>query len=157
MKKETKIDFFLWIVATELVGLASGWLAGNIGAIYQELKKPPFSPPNWIFPVMWGILYAMMAISAYLIQNANAPRQKKNHALILYALQLLVNFSWSIIFFRFQLRGVAMGVIFLLVILVIAMMIMFRGIRKSAVYWNIPYLLWLLFASYLNIGTFLLN
>jgi len=106
---------------------------------------------------MWGILYAMMAISAYLIQNANAPRQKKNHALTLYALQLLVNFSWSIIFFRFQLRGVAMGVIFLLVILVIAMMIMFRGIRKSAVYWNIPYLLWLLFASYLNIGTFLLN
>lgn len=157
MKKGTRIDFFLWIVATELVGLASGWLAGNIGAVYQELQKPPFSPPGWIFPVMWGILYVMMAISAYLIQNANAPTYKRRNALILYALQLLVNFSWSIVFFRFQMRGVAIGIILLLVILVIAMMIVFHGIRKTAVYWNIPYLLWLLFASYLNIGTFLLN
>ncbi len=157
MKKGTLTDFFLWIIATELVGFASGWLAGDISAVYQELQKPPLSPPGWIFPVMWGILYAMMAISAYLIQNANAPRRKIRNALILYALQLLVNFSWSIVFFRFQMFGIAAGIISLLVILVIAMMIVFRGIRKSAVYWNIPYLLWLLFASYLNIGTFILN
>ncbi len=102
---------------------------------------------------MWGILYATMAISAYLIQHADStPWKKRRTALILYAVQLAVNFSWSIVFFRFQKFGAAIGVIGLLILLVI-----FRKIRPAAAGWNIPYLLWLLFAAYLNIGTFLLN
>ena len=70
MKKGAWIDFSLWLAATELVGILSGWLAGDIRAVYQNLHQPPFSPPGWVFPVMWGILYATMAISAYLIRNA---------------------------------------------------------------------------------------
>ena len=84
MKKGAWIDFSLWLAATELVGILSGWLAGDIGAVYQNLHQPPFSPPGWVFPVMWGVLYAMMAISAYLIQHAdNTPWKKRRTALIL--------------------------------------------------------------------------
>ena len=77
MKKGAWIDFSLWLAATELVGILSGWLAGDIRAVYQNLHQPPFSPPGWVFPVMWGILYAMMAISAYLIQHADSTPWKK--------------------------------------------------------------------------------
>ena len=101
MKKGAWIDFSLWLAATELVGILSGWLAGDIRAVYQNLHQPPFSPPGWVFPVMWGILYAMMAISAYLIQHADStPWKKRRTALLLYAAQLAINFSWSIVFFR---------------------------------------------------------
>ena len=118
MKKGAWIDFSLWLAATELVGILSGWLAGEIGTVYQNLHQPPFSPPGWVFPVMWGILYAMMAISAYLIQHADStPWKKRRTALILYAVQLAVNFSWSIVFFRFQKFGAAIGVIGLLILL----------------------------------------
>ena len=155
MKKGAWIDFSLWLAATELVGILSGWLAGDIRAVYQNLHQPPFSPPGWVFPVMWGILYAMMAISAYLIQHADStPWKKRRTALLLYAAQLAINFSWSIVFFRFQKFGAAIGVIGLLILLVIAMIVIFRKIRPAAAGWNIPYLLWLLFAAYLNIGTF---
>ena len=158
MKKGAWIDFSLWLAATELVGILSGWLAGDIRAVYQNLHQPPFSPPGWVFPVMWGILYAMIAISAYLIQHADStPWKKRRTALLLYAAQLAINFSWSIVFFRFQKFGAAIGVIGLLILLVIAMIVIFRKIRPAAAGWNIPYLLWLLFAAYLNIGTFLLN
>ena len=158
MKKGAWIDFSLWLAATELVGILSGWLAGEIGTVYQNLHQPPFSPPGWVFPVMWGILYAMMAISAYLIQHDDSmPWKHRRTALLLYAAQLAVNFSWSIVFFRFQKFGAAIGVIGLLILLVIAMIVVFRKIRPAAAGWNIPYLLWLLFAAYLNIGTFLLN
>ena len=86
MKKGAWIDFSLWLAATELVGILSGCLAGDIRAVYQNLHQPPFSPPGWVFPVMWGILYAMMAISAYLIQHADStPWKKRRTALILYA------------------------------------------------------------------------
>ena len=144
MKKPKITELLIFIVATELVGALSGLLAGN-----------SFSPPGWLFPVMWAILYALMGISAFIIYTSNA--KEKCPAFIIYGTQLFVNFMWSIVFFRFKMLRLSVAVILTLLGLIIAMIIIFHRIRPSAAYLNIPYLLWILFASYLNIGILLLN
>lgn len=155
MKKPKITELLIFIVATELVGALSGLLAGNSFSFYKELIKPPLSPPGWIFPVMWAILYALMGISAFIIYTSDV--KEKHLALIIYGTQLFVNFMWSIVFFRFKMFGLSVAVILILLGLIIAMIITFRRIRPLAAYLNIPYLLWILFASYLNIGILLLN
>ena len=104
---------------------------------------------------MWAILYALMGISAFIIYTSNA--KEKCPAFIIYGTQLFVNFMWSIVFFRFKMLRLSVAVILTLLGLIIAMIIIFHRIRPSAAYLNIPYLLWILFASYLNIGILLLN
>lgn len=155
MKRQKITERLIFIAATELVGALSGILAGNSFSFYRELIKPPFSPPGWLFPVMWAILYALMGISAFMIYSSDA--KEKCKALIVYGTQLFVNFMWSIVFFRFQLLGLSVAVILTLLALVLTMIIIFRKIRPVAAYLNIPYLLWIIFASYLNIGILLLN
>lgn len=155
MKKIKITELLIFIVATELVGALSGLLAGNSFSFYKELIKPPLSLPGWLFPVMWTILYALMGISAFIIYTTNA--KEKRLALIIYGTQLFVNFIWSIVFFRLKMFGLSVAVILILLGLIIAMIIIFHRIRPSAAYLNIPYLLWIVFASYLNIGILLLN
>ena len=155
MKKKNVTELLIFIVATELVGALSGLLAGNSFSLYKELIKPPLSPPGWLFPVMWAILYALMGISAFMIYTSDAKERCK--ALVIYGTQLFVNFMWSIVFFRFRMFGLSVAVILTLLALIIAMIIIFRRIRPAAAYLNIPYLLWIVFASYLNIGILLLN
>ncbi len=146
-----------FIIGTELVGALSSLLSGNFSSFYSELVKPPFAPPGMLFPIVWAILYAVMGISAYMIYNSDADSKDKRKALVLYALQLFFNFLWSIVFFRFEQIGAAAAVLILLVLLVIAMMVAFSKIRPLAGYLNLPYLLWLLFALYLNLGFVILN
>ena len=117
---------------------------------YESLNQPPLAPPAIAFPIVWTILYILMGISAYMISE-----RKGN--LSLYYLQLFVNALWSIIFFVFKLRLLAFIWIILLIILVIKMIIQFKSIKNIAGYLQIPYLLWLLFAAYLNFGVYLLN
>lgn len=155
MKRQKITERLIFIAATELVGALSGILAGNSFSFYRELIKPPFSPPSWLFPVMWAILYALMGISAFMIYASDAKEKWK--ALIVYGTQLFVNFMWSIVFFRFQLLGLSVAVILTLLALVLTMITIFRKIRPVAAYLNIPYLLWIIFASYLNIGILLFN
>ena len=143
------------IAIPEAVGALAGVLSGSGGELYTNLNQPPLSPPGWLFPVMWAILYALMGIASYLIWRSDDPGRKQ--ALTLYVIQLAVNFIWPIIFFRWQLYWVAVVVILLLVVLVIATMRSFYAIDKRAAYLLIPYLLWLLFATYLNIGVAILN
>ena len=117
---------------------------------YQSLVKPPLAPPSIVFPIAWSILYVLMGISAYLIE-----RDKGN--LDIYYFQLFFNAFWPIIFFVFKLRLISFIWIIILVILVIIMIIRFYKINKTASLLQIPYLLWLIIASYLNLGTYLLN
>lgn len=154
--KQKWTNVLLWIVGTELVGALSAMLAGgNFSAFYQSLNQPPFSPPGWLFPVMWGILYALMGVSAFLIWESASFRKKT--ALILYGAQLFANFLWSPVFFGLRsLVGAAIVVVAML-ILVIAMIVAFFRIRRSAAYLNIPYLLWTMFATYLTVGVLVLN
>ncbi|MFT3950960.1 MAG: TspO/MBR family protein [Oscillospiraceae bacterium] len=157
MKKQKITELLISIAIAELVGVLSGLLAGNSAEFYSGLVKPPLSPPGWLFPVVWPILYALMGISAYLIYASDADGQKKKKALTLYGAQLFVNFMWSIVFFRFQWIGASVVIIILLLVLVIWMTAVFYKIRPSATWINFPYILWLLFAAYLNIGVFVLN
>lgn len=155
MKKIRLTELLIFIFSTELVGALSGIIAGNSFEIYSGLVKPPLSPPSWLFPLMWAILYALMGASAYIVYYADKDGRKNN--LILYGIQLFFNFIWSIIFFRFRLIGVSVAVILILIVLVIRMIMQFRKSNKIAGYINIPYLIWLIFALYLNIGVFILN
>lgn len=155
MKKFSLTELIIFIVFAELVGAVSALLAGDFGSLYAEIQRPPLSPPGWVFPVVWAVLYALMGITSYMIYRSDNNRSKS--ALTVYLVQLAINFSWSIIFFRFRLFTAAAVVAVILTVLVGIMICMFLSIRKKAGYLNIPYLLWMIFASYLAIGTALLK
>lgn len=157
MKKIKWSDLIIFIVSAELVGALAGLLAGNSFSFYKGLEKPPLSPPGWIFPVTWAILYALMGISAYIIHVSDAESSKKRSAFVIYGAQLAVNFFWTMAFFRLRSLGLSVGVILFLLLLIAAMIIRFFSVKPAAAYLNIPYLLWTIFATYLNIGVLVLN
>lgn len=135
-------------------------LGGIVGLIismfmdYNELNKPPLSPPGFIFGIVWTILYILMGISYGILDYKNLiDTNTKN----IYYLQLFVNLLWPIAFFVFKWRLFAFIWLLLLIVLIIKMIIKFYRRDKIAAYLQIPYLLWSIFASYLNIGVYLLN
>lgn len=155
MKKINITELLIFIVSAELTGALSRLLSGNSFEFFEILTKPPFSPPGWIFPIVWFILYALMGFAAYLIYKSDS--KGRNSALVIYWAQLFLNFLWSIVFFRFNLTGLSVAVILALLVMVTFMIFKFGKINTKAAAINIPYLLWLLYASYLNIGILLLN
>lgn len=154
-KKTT--DILLYIISAEVVGIVSALLSGGFSDFFTKYKEPPLLPPSWLFPVVWVILYAIMGYSAYRIDSADTDRKKIRKALTIYWIQLFVNFSWSIVFFRFEALTFACVVIISLLVLIVLMITLFRKIDRLAAKLNIPYLIWVLFASYLNIATALIN
>lgn len=137
------------VIVGGIVGLV---ISGSID--YNNLQKPPLSPPSILFPIMWTILYILMGVSYGILKSKYLvdPDTKK-----IYYLQLFVNALWSIFFFTFKWRLFAFLWIILLDILVIVMIIRFLKNNKLAGVLQIPYLLWTLFASYLNLAIYLLN
>lgn len=157
MLKENWKTFGLWIGLTEAVGALSGWLSREGMKIYSEtVVQPPLSPPMWLFPVVWVILYLLMGFSAARIYLA-PPSKKRSRGLNLYVAQLIVNFFWSLIFFNAQAFGLAFLWLLLLWVLVLAMILTFRKVDPLAAWLQVPYLLWLTFAAYLNFGVWYLN
>ncbi len=150
-------ELLIFVIGTELVGALSALFAGDFSSFYSGLNQPPLAPPGIVFPIVWTILYALMGISAYLIYDSEDISGERSEALGVYAAQLFVNFMWSIVFFRFEKPEAAAVVIILLAVLVVAMILKFRKISPAAAYLNIPYLLWVIFAAYLNIGGVVLN
>ena len=156
MKGKWKSSFF-WILLAEAVGGFSGWLTREGTKIYQQtVKQPPLSPPGWVFPVVSPILYALMGISAARIYR-NPPSRERSRGLNLFIAQLAVNFFWSPIFFNLQAFGLAFFWLLMLWGLVLLMILTFRKTDPSAAKQQIPYLLWLTFAAYLNLGVWYLN
>ena len=149
--------YAFWIVLSEAVGLLSGWLSREGTAVFgQTALQPPLSPPSWVFPVVWTILYALMGISTARI-SLLPPSAERSKGLNLFVAQLIVNFFWSLIFFNAQAYGFAALWLLLLWSLVLWMILTFYKIDPAAAYLQIPYLLWLTFAAYLNVGVWLLN
>lgn len=140
-----------------LVGVIAGLLTRGAMQEFGVLTKPPLSPPGWLFPVVWTILYTFMGISAYIIKTSDASTEQIDDALMIYRYQLIVNFLWSIFFFNFQWYFFSFIWILLLWVLIILMIRSFDKISKTAAYLNIPYLLWVTFAAYLNFGIWWLN
>lgn len=136
------------------VGGLSAMLSQSGMAAYAMLKKPALSPPGWVFPVVWTILYILMGIASYLVLTSG---KQNDAALTTYAIQLFFHFFWSILFFRMGLCVTAFLWLVVLWFLILKTTVMFYRIVKTAGYLMIPYLLWVAFAGYLNLGICLLN
>jgi len=136
-----------------IVGLIIGAITSN-AIEYNNLIKPELAPPSILFPIVWTILYILMGVS-YGILESNA--QLDQESKFIYYLQLFVNALWPIIFFTLEWRLFAFIWLLLLIVLVIIMVIKFYNQNKLAGLLQIPYLLWLLFAAYLNFSIYLLN
>lgn len=149
-------ELFIFIVSAELVGALSALITGDFAVFFDRYASPPLMPPAWLFPVVWVVLYALMGISAYLIYFSDGSADKKR-ALWIYAAQLAVNFSWSIVFFKYEKLWAGAAVIILLIVLVMLMITAVKKISPTAAWHNVPYLLWLIFAAYLNIATAVIN
>lgn len=149
--------YALWIGLTEAVGFLSGFLTREGSRLYQAtVVQPPLSPPGAVFPVVWAILYALLGIGAARIWLAPAS-SNRTRALVLFGLQLAFNFFWSLIFFN--LRAFALAFFWLLALwgLILGTICTFERVDKPAARLQIPYLLWVTFAAYLNLGVWLLN
>ncbi|MFL0248079.1 TspO/MBR family protein [Candidatus Clostridium stratigraminis] len=156
MKKINWFQLLVIVLITELIGVLSSLFSGNTGQIYTSLVKPTLSPPGWIFGVIWPILYLLMGIAVYMIYQSPDTLDRKE-AITLYWVQLFVNFLWPVVFFRLGWHWISVLVILILDVLVFMTTIKFYKINKVAGYLLIPYLLWILFATYLNIGIAILN
>ena len=149
---KNKLKVFLQIFLPIIIGSIVGFIINDY-IDYNTLNKPPLSPPSWLFPVMWSIIYLLLGISYYLFRKNN---ENKTTSIIYYT-QLIVNYLWSIIFFILKWRFFSIIWIILLDILVMLLLYQFFKKEKASVYLNIPYLIWSLFATYLTTGIYLLN
>lgn len=153
MIKNRKL-FALCLAVPLLVGGLSALLTRSGMQTFETLTKPKLAPPGWLFPVVWTILYILMGIASYLVITSEKPNRA---AIIVYALQLVFNFFWSIIFFNLELYLFAFIWLIALWLLILAATYLFYQISEPAGYLMIPYLLWVTFAGYLNLSIYLLN
>lgn len=150
-------------VVSILIALATGGISAlltrNSMDIYSEIITPPLSPPAILFPIVWTVLYTLMGISAAMIYNTESVSMPsdKQKALFTYALSLFVNFTWSIIFFNKRAFLFAFIWILLLLFLIIKTIVEYYKINRTAAYLQIPYLLWVSFATYLTFAIWYLN
>ena len=138
------------------VGALSALLSGGMQE-YMTLIRPPLSPPGWVFPVVWTVLYLLMGYASYRVAVKGAEETQTRQALLIYGAQLVLNFLWSILFFGLQLRLTAFFLLIGLWLLIFLTIRLFSKIDEKAADLLLPYILWVSFAAYLNLGTFLLN
>lgn len=149
--------FVICIGIPLLVGGLSALLTMNSMEAFAGLNKPPLSPPGFLFPIVWTILYILMGIASYLVLTSGETKEDITDALLVYALQLAFNFFWPLFFFG--LNWYLFSFFWLLILwgLILYTTILFYRISKPAAYLLIPYLLWVSFAGYLNLGIALMN
>ncbi|MBQ8730745.1 MAG: tryptophan-rich sensory protein [Lachnospiraceae bacterium] len=140
-----------------VVGIISALFTMNSMKAFEMLNKPVLSPPGWLFPVVWTILYILMGISSYLIYNSSASQKEKSEALTVYLIQLALNFLWPTFFFTFSWYWYSLIWLLVLWVAVVIMILKFYKISKPAAYINIPYIIWLTFAAYLNYAIAVMN
>ena len=139
------------------VGVIAALLTGSGMDTFETLNKPPLSPPGWLFPVAWTLLYLLMGVASYLVLESRGPQEIIHKGITLYAVQLAFNFLWSIVFFNLEWYLFAFIWLVALWILILLTALQFRRVSKPAAYLLIPYLVWAAFALYLNLGIYILN
>ena len=154
MKKINIKKLIFYVGITLLIGSFPSFFI-KIGETYKTINKPPLSPSGIVFPIIWTILFILMGISIYLIDNSNS--NKKKECRLIYFIGLIVNAFWTPIFFGFKEYFLAFLWILMLIVLVVTTILLFYKEKKISAYLLIPYLCWLLFACYLNFGVFILN
>ena len=157
MRKTKWKAYAIWIILVEAVGALAAWLTRDGVEIYNAaVVKPNLSPPPVLFPIVWAILYALMGISIARIY-LNPDSAARTQSLRLFIVQLVFNFLWSIIFFNFQAFGLAFVWLVVLWALILMMILTFNKVDPPAAKLQIPYLIWVTFAGYLNLMVWLLN
>ena len=160
MKKSAKRNIIKYAVSIAVplcVGIFSSLItAGNMD-IYKEVNTPPLSPPSFLFPVVWTAIYILMGISCGMIWDRRKTDKNAEKGLYYYGISLVFNFTWSIIFFNFRMFMPAFIWLLLLLYLIIFTVVYYRRVNKTAAYLQIPYIIWVAFAGYLNFGIWLLN
>jgi tryptophan-rich sensory protein len=157
MNKSNVIKLVISLLLPLSVGAIAGMFTSQaVPTWYASLNRPSFSPPNWVFGPVWTTLYILLGISFFLIWKESSSKLR-NLAIIVFAIQMLLNFAWSFIFFYFNLIGAALIEIILLWISIAFMIYLFHKIKPLAAYLNIPYLLWVSFATILNAGYYFIN
>ena len=147
------------------IALIASFVASLIGSVltqpnldwYATLVKPSFTPPNGAFPVVWTILFVMMAVAAWLVWRARADEGDKKLALIWYGIQLVLNVAWSFAFFFIQSPPAGFGVIMALILAIVITLVAFAKVSRTAALLLVPYLLWVGFAAGLNFTIWVLN
>lgn len=151
-----KIKVYVISAAIALgVGALSAAFTGGNMQMYENLRLPALAPPAWLFPVVWTILFILMGVGAAIVYKSNA--KNRSAALEVYALQLIVNFFWTLIFFNMQAYLFAFLWLLLLWILIAVMIWQFWKISKTAALLQLPYFLWVTFAGYLTLMVYILN
>ena len=152
------MKFIISILLPLAVGATSGFFTVKaIPGWYAQLNKPWFNPPNWLFSPVWTSLYIMMGISLWLVWKSNAPVKIKQPALYLFAVQLILNFFWSLIFFRQHQIGWAVTEIITMWVFILLTIIAFAKVNNIAAWLLVPYISWVSFATVLNYSIWALN
>lgn len=157
MLNEKRKRLLLCLAIPLAVGGLAAWLTRGGMERFAELEQPPLTPPGWVFPVAWTVLYLLMGLASYLASNAGGSRPAVGGALVLYGLQLGSNFLWPVLFFNMGWYLFAFCWLVALWLLILAESVRFYRLSRPAGYLMIPYLLWVAFAGYLNFGVYLLN
>ena len=153
-----KISVYAVSILTALgVGVLSAVITAKNMDIYATINPPFLAPPAILFPIVWTLLFTLMGISAAIIYLSNAPATEKTKALFVYAVSLFVNFFWSIFFFNMQAFTLSFIWLILLWALIFLTILDYSKINKAAAYLQIPYLIWVAFAGYLNLAIVLIN
>lgn len=161
-KKVNGLNLIIAIIIPLAVGMLSSFITKDAMISFNAMKKPPLAPPGILFPIVWSILYLLMGISTYLIYESDAKndislKTERSKWLLIYAIQLVFNFFWSIIFFKFSLYFPAFIWLLILWVLVLLLIVKSVKLNKIAGYLLVPYLLWMTFAGYLNLVVAILN
>ena len=158
MKGEIKLKALIPALALPLaVGGLAAFLTADAMKLFAIVPKPPLSPPGWLFPIVWSILYLLMGYASYRVAVSDAPLETRRQALTLYGVQLFLNFLWPILFFGLEWRLAAFFLLLLLWLAIFLTQRLFSNIDETAADLLLPYLLWVTFAGYLNLGVYLLN
>ncbi|MBQ0028599.1 MAG: tryptophan-rich sensory protein [Lachnospiraceae bacterium] len=157
MKKISILTLLIALFIPLVIGGISAALSSQGMATYGSMSKPPLSPPAWVFSVAWTILYIMMGLASYFIIVSEADNRDKAMALIIYGIQLAMNFMWSIMFFNWGYYLFAFMWLMIMWCIVILCAVRFYSINRVATYLFIPYIMWLTFAAYLNMGAYILS
>ena len=138
-------------------GIAGFFTSSGVEGWYAAANKPWFNPPNWIFAPVWTTLYILMGIALYLVWKSDAVQAVKQTAIILFAVQLTLNFFWSLIFFKLQQTGWAFAEIIVMWLMILLTVLWFGKISSKAAWLMVPYICWVSFASVLNYSIWKLN
>ena len=152
------MKLFISILIPLLVGGIAGFFTSSgVGGWYSVANKPWFNPPNWIFAPVWTARYILMGIALYLIWKSDAAASVKQAAIILFTLQLILNFFWSLIFFKLQQTGWAFAEIIAMWLMILLTIFQFGKISSTAAWLLVPYICWVSFALVLNYSIWKLN